>query len=473
MASAEQGRARRRIALAGLVAVTPFASASQAQQAGESLQLPEDSGARGDTLLGVPSLRLPRSDERLGDQDVSPIVPRQATRLHGTTVATRARPDFTAAGVRVRGMTLLPVASANTVYDSNVFGQPNGVDDVLANLRLSAVLRSNWSRHAAIVDGFVNQRVHARYRSENGLTYRIHADGRFDVGTETAVSAEFGRERVILRRSALAEVLSTRRPIRYALTAGSLGVRRDLGRWRASAVAYVGRYDFEDAERPDGRPFSQRFRSYNLYRGSAQLGYASGAGPVLFVQGIGELRRYDFPAPPIDRDSDSIEILVGMSSDITPLLRGRAAIGYLHANFRDPTIAGRGAVSFDVDLDYLATELTTVHLSGRRYFQNVSLAASPAVLNTDATLSAEHELLRNLILSGGVLYRRSSFTRTGGKGRAFGGEAGARLYVNRRLRIDGEVAAYNSRRIGNVGTGNVAAGNFNEIRASLGVSYGL
>lgn len=423
-----------------------------------------------DTLIGIPSLRLPRGDISGNSNDGSFVNTGSGRR--GATVATRARPDFDAAGIPVGGFTLFPVGSLAVTYDGNVFnGRQNRVGDVLANARLAAAMRSNWSRNQVVLSGFVNERAYATYTSESGVTYRAHVQGRYDIGADTKVTAEAGRERVFLQRTALTEVLSTRQPIRYDLTSGALGISRELGRLRASAQGYVARYNYNDAERIDGTPISQQFRSYDLYRGSLQLGYALDAGPVVFIQGIADARRYRFPALPIDRDSNTTEILVGLSSDITPLLRGRIGIGYIHADFKQATIANRGALSFDVDLDYLATELTTVHLSGRRYFQNVSVAVSPGVLNTEATLGVDHELLRNLILSGEILYRQTDFIASASSGSALGAEGRGQLFINRRLRANAALGYFYSHR-SNIIDSEISR-NTGQVQATVGLSFAL
>ncbi|RYF07745.1 MAG: hypothetical protein EOO77_25595, partial [Oxalobacteraceae bacterium] len=221
-----------------------------------------------------------------------------------------------------------------------------------------------------------------------------------------------------------------------------------------------------------GTPFSQRFRTYDLYRGSFQVGYALDAGPVVFVRGIADTRRYRFSAPPIDRDSNTIEVLAGLSSDITPLLRGRIAVGYISADFKQPNIPNRGAPSFDIDLDYLATELTTVHLSGRRYFQNVSLADSPGVLSTEAVIGADHELLRNLIVSGEILYRQTDFIASTSNGSALGAEGRGQFFVNRRLRLNGAIGYSYNRRSGFAADGQVL-NNSGQAQATIGLSFAL
>ncbi|RYZ41645.1 MAG: hypothetical protein EOP49_28790, partial [Sphingobacteriales bacterium] len=55
------------------------------------------------------------------------------------------------------------------------------------------------------------------------------------------------------------------------------------------------------------------------------------------------MRRFRLPRGPILRDADGIEVLGGVSSEITPLLRGRLGLGYIYADFKDPNIESRGA----------------------------------------------------------------------------------------------------------------------------------
>jgi hypothetical protein len=381
-------------------------------------------------VLGVSRLSLPRD---WAEEEVLEARERDYV-YRGVSVMMRKRPDYDPAGFRLGSFTLFPQLSARAGYDSNVFSQDDEKRDVVGTARATAELKSNWGRHALNLLGWVDERAYGKYTTESGITYRLRGDGRLDIGRDGNLTAKVGHERVFVRRGNTGELITTRRPARYWLTDGELVYQQMFGRLRTTLGGYAGRYDYQNAQTPGGAPLDLQYRDYALYRGMAEIGYASPAGPVLFVSAMGELRRFRVASAPILRDSDSYELLGGVQGAVTPLIRGRAAFGYLRADFKDPGVRSRGIFSFDVDLDYLVTELTTVRASGRRYYQNIAAATSPAGLNTDLRLGADHELLRNLILSASASYRATRYVELGTRAHSVGVDGGARWLLNRNLR---------------------------------------
>lgn len=458
---------RRRLLAAGLAScVAPALAHAQIAPpptGGGPGELPAASDRADAAPVGIRSLQLPQGETRGTDPvRVGPDL------VEGRTVLARRRSEYDPVGVQVGSFRLRPSVQARAGYDGNVYAQPDGVSDAYGVLRAAASLRSEWARHAVSLDGFVNELAYASSPTEDALTYRAHALGRLDIGPRSTLGLELNQERAVVRRGATAEVLRTRRPTRYQLSSANLNFQQGLNRLQASVTGYVGRYNYENARTPDGEPLNFGYRDYDLYRAQVELGYASGAGPLLFVSATEDLRRYRVNAAPLDRNSDITELLAGVASEITPLIRGRLGIGYVRANFKDQSIKSRGSFSFDADLDYLVTELTTVTFSARRYFTNVSARNSPSGLATQVELGADHELLRNLILSASASYRRTSYVATDTHSSSYELDGGARYYLSRQLRAD-FVVGYRDRK----GRPRPVPVDFGEVEGSVGLTFTL
>lgn len=420
----------------------------------------------GSGAIGTGSLRLPRGDTLSGTA-TGDLVVRPTGGGRGVTVMTRPRPDFDPIGIPVGAFTLRPQLTAGIGYDGNVYTQPGGVDDIFGLLRGAADLRSNWNRHTVSVGGYVSERAYASKTSESGLTYRAQAQGTLDIDRTTGIDFEMSHEHDFLQRGGTTELITTERPVRFNVTDSGLTLRKQFGRLRTDVAAYTAYFNFENARTPAGNVFSQQFRDYKLYRGRVGIGYASGAGPVLFASATGDLRRYRILSGPIIRGSNGGEFLVGVSSDITPLIRGRLGFGYIFADFADRTIGTRGAAAFDANIDYLATELTTVHFVARRFFQNVALVNAPAGLTTEYSVGADHELLRNLIVSGSASYRTTDYVRLNTQSSGYGVDGGARLFINRRLRADASIG-YRKRN-----NRQTLFGDYSEVVANVALTFGI
>lgn len=431
----------------------------QEPQAPGPVPLGADQGRPGGTPRDE-SLQLPEP----ADADLPGAVGDGVRR--GDTVLSRRRPEFDPPGVPVGPFTMNGLATAWLGYDTNVFRQSGGGDDAFGRLRLDTNLRSNYSRHAVLLDGFVDGRAFTSFSSEDAVTYGAHGQGRFDIDGRSSVTADVGYEHQIIDRGAVGEVLPTRSPIRYDITSASLSARRTFGRLTLDAAGLVSRFDYQDARSPAGLPVDQDFRDFSLYELRLDAAYGRGAGlAAFFVSVAGEARRFRLDAGPINRDSDVYEILGGVRGDITPLLRGQLGLGYIYGDFKDPSIDSIGALGINARLDYLITDLTTVRLSGRRQLQNVGSAISAASLTTQVALGVDHELLRNLILSADVGYQHADFVGEDRSSSRYTAGVQARYFVNRRWRLGAELD-YVSR---DVSTGEFS--DFSRIRASVSAGY--
>ncbi|WP_076072072.1 outer membrane beta-barrel protein [Sphingomonas montana] len=414
-----------------------------------------------------PTLRLPGTTT--GDVTALPAVGDPNGIDRGTTVSARRRPQYDPAGVRTGSFLFFPELTAGVGYEDNVYSEPNGRGDIYGRLRASGALRSTWGVHALAVDGYVDQRSYAKYDTEDAFTYGASASGKFDIDRTASLTGGVSHSRQVVDRSAVGEILTTRRPVRYDLTGASAGFSKDFGRLAVGVTGAVDRFDFLNARTQSGDVSDQQFRDYTRYSGGVEGSYGFGSGPRLYAAVNGELRRYRVQAPPITRDADIVEGLVGIRSEITPLIRGRLGVGYLHANFKDPTIPSQGALAIDANLDYLFSELTTFRLSARRYFQNVGLITAPATLNTEVQLRVDHELLRNVILSANARYVHGKYVDEDAAVNRWNVGVGGLWLVNRRIRMDAALD-YTARKSDRILIGNQKIDAF---RASVGVRYHL
>jgi hypothetical protein len=375
--------------------------------------------------------------------------PSDATR--GVTVLQRARPAFDAVGSRLAGFRLDAAASLQAGVDTNVYRVTDGPSDVFALGQAEASLRSDWNRHALEIEGNLR---HRRYSSEtlrNLTTYGIEAQGELDISPQARINGEISHRRDARDQFSAEEIAIVLRPVRFDQTSARLRGRYEGGRLVLSANGGYSHVDYESSATLNGVEQSLRDRDYNSFVAGGQVGYRVSAGAVAFVSASNEWRRYLVDATP-RRDSDALELLAGIESEITPLLFGRVALGFLRTRFSDPSVTSRDSFAIDTQLDYLVTELTTIRLTARRTLRDAALQTAPATLVTSVRLAADHELLRNLIVSPQIYYENADYIATTQSADLFGGGVDARWLINRRLR--GNVSVnYRTRATENVSAG--------------------
>jgi len=386
------------------------------------------------------------------DQDSALVTtsrPTETTR--GVTVIRRRRPDFDPVGSRIAGFRLDAGASLQAGVDTNVYRVDDGPSDIFALAQVDAALRSDWSRHAVEVAGVVRHRQFASETLRDLTTYGIEAQGQFDVSPRAQLNAEISHRRDARDQFSAEDVALVLRPVRFAESRARIQGRYETGRVVLSANGGYSHVDFQARATLDGVEQSLRDRDYDSYSLGGQVGYRFPRGAVAFVSASREWRRHPFDAVP-GRDADVLEVLTGVESEITPLLFGRIAVGYLQTDFRDPAVAPRDTFAIDTRLDYLVTELTTVRLTARRTLRDAALLVAPATLVTNVRLAADHELLRNLIVTPHVQYEKADLVDRDQSADLVGGGLDTRWLINRRLR--GTMSLnYRSRTTGNFPSG--------------------
>lgn len=352
----------------------------------------------------------------------------------GVTVMNRGRPDFDPVGIRTGGFTVFPALSAGVAATTSAV--PGGSsEDLAGTLEASAVARSNWARHALAVDGFLAHNSFLTYSSQDSTSWLARARGRLDVDRTDSITAEVANERVVEARGAVGELVRTGRPVRYIRTSAELNAQGSRGRLNALFRLAYRDQNFDNRNTVNGAVIDQGRRDNERYEATVELGYQPDMPRTVFFSATRSWREYRIETNP-SRDSREWEFLVGVKGEITPLLRGRFAVGYLAIDFDNPLFASKHAPSFDAQVEYLVTELTTINARARRYTRSVSSPTAPEVLATTLSVGADHEFLRNLILSATVLYQNADYFDSSAHDNLVGGELEARWLINRRWRAN-------------------------------------
>ena len=173
--------------------------------------------------------------------------------------------------------------------------------------------------------------------------------------------------------------------------------------------ATILRLDYDKTNTEGGPSISNSGRDRNVYAGSLQLGYELVPSYEVFVRGEGNSRDYDdrIAVGGVDRNSQGYNAVVGVALDLGGVTFGELYAGYLEQFYDTSTLTTTSAPTFGGTLTWNATTLTTLNARVVRVVQETtqtSPSGSPSsgILRTTGALSADHELLRNLILTAGI-----------------------------------------------------------------------
>jgi hypothetical protein len=429
------------------------AIAQTAQPAGPDMVLPEltlpqapppTNAYSGELMLGTTTapfivdedaggVALPgernRQDRLLARERYASRVPGEPRAI---SVLERRRPEFDPIGFSVGGFRLFPEL---TLGGGGTTDAPRGGGaDAFGHLRAAGVLRSQWGRHELALDGFADQRLYARNSDGNALAWLARGSGRLDVHDEDFVKGEAAVQRVVESRGTIGEIARTRSGNAHVRKSAEITGSMTRGRFVGKLRTGYEDYSYADVRLDDGTRVDQSFRNHRGYAIGGEVQYGFGGDfQSAFVSATKSWRRYDELSSP-RRDVDELELLAGFRGEITPLLRGQLALGYISADFQDPAVGSRHALGIDTRLQYLPTELTTLNFSATRKTRNVASARTPEAILTRFTFGADHELRRNLIISGSLLYENADYVESLAREHLIGAEASADLFANRNWR---------------------------------------
>jgi hypothetical protein len=99
----------------------------------------------------------------------------------------------------------------------------------------------------------------------------------------------------------------------------------------------------------------------------------------------------------------------GVGFDLTALLKGEVFVGYQSQSYDDPRLTSTGGIGGGIDLIWTPTRLTDVKASFVSQIAETSLGGVSGYYNRMFTLSAEHELRRNIILTAKAGYGNNAY----------------------------------------------------------------
>ena len=341
------------------------------------------------------------------------------------------RTAFQQQGIPVGSFRLFAEARATAAYNDNVlYGSPKPLADEIFTFAPSIDAKSQWTSHELDATAFLISNRYAKYSIENNDSYGIKQTGRVDVLRDLSISETAGYSHQVETEGTPGDLLGTSEYVQYNLANISSQVRKQFDRFGATLGVSTMIYRYDNLD-DDGVLVDQHFRDRNVEAGTARFAYETSPVSTVFVTGALNKVHYDNLSGGIDRGSHGYNVMVGMTFDISQILRGDVSVGYISQTFRDPIYPGFHGLDYSADLTYAPTALTSFRLSAKRSITDSSVAQVSGVLVSLAQLSVEHELLRNLLLSANASYTNYDYRGIDLTQNRWGFGAGARYKLSR------------------------------------------
>jgi hypothetical protein len=328
------------------------------------------------------------------------------------SVLDRPRPEYAALGLDVDSFRIYPELDTSLEYNDNIYAVPtNTTSDEIFHISPAATATSNWSRNqlAFFARGSFNEYVD--HSTEDTDNYAVGTSGRLDVTDYLGLAAGASYEHDSESRTSPNSPTEAVHPIQYDLTSAYLVGATEFTHVRLSARFDFQDYNYQNGQFPSGAPLYQMDRDYAVDTGTFRAEYALLPGASVFANiVVNHQQNYNLLLTDISRTNGGYEATVGTNFDITHLMRGEVFIGYLDQSFQNAAYKEISGVSLRGYVQYFPTELVTLTLSGTRIPVDSDIIGAGAYLDSNLSLRADYELLRNLLITGTVTYENDDYS---------------------------------------------------------------
>ena len=352
-----------------------------------------------------------------------------------TTVMDRSRPELDAQGIHAGGFVIVPSVDIVESYNDNVFATKNATrDDFVLQVRPEVRADSQWSNHKLQFRGAANVQRYADNSGENVENFDVGVTGRIDVQRDTNVTAGLQFEKLTEERGS-ADDANGNTPTEYTRGTASLAAMNRWNRVTVDAGAEIKNYNFDDVQTSVGTTVNNDDRDRNEFRINLRGSYEIQPEYRGFAELI--LSSADYSSAVDDnglkRDNDGYEIRVGTRLDITGLVFGDVFIGYINRDYDDTSLKSVGEMTAGANITWNVTPITTLTGDVKREISETTLANASGSLNSSVSGRVDHELLRNLILSGRLELSRDEFEGTSREDDNLRGMLQVRYLLNRNV----------------------------------------
>lgn len=355
--------------------------------------------------------------------------------LGGERVIEHNRAEWEPIGMPAGNFLFLPEASLDLTFASDISNDGDQAKgDLFATSRARIIMQSQLPRHVLDVSIDASFVTYLENTDQNYEDLRASVAGRVDIDAGNAVFAEARSNYTHDPRFNVDSPASAAEPIPAWTNYLEAGYVRDYGRLRLLVGAFGKSVDYSDVNADDGSTIDQDYRDQTSFGGYLRLHYRVSPGYSVFGAIGSERTEFWDDASSIGANWKST-VKSGVEWELDRLVRASFAAGYTLKDYDSPLKTNLGSMVWDARIDWLARPELNFNLEGGQKLEETTYSAASARLTTSAGISAEYELLRNVILSARAGVEQSEFLSTDREDLAWSARLGAQYLVNKNLKF--------------------------------------
>lgn len=315
-------------------------------------------------------------------------------------------PEYDSAGIQVGGFILKPALTFGETYNDNIYASNDKPkSDFISTIAPRAQLQSIWSRHYLRIDAGMEAGLYSAESGENYIDGGLSANGKLDVLRRLDLKAHAGIKRMHLPRGDPDFGSDWKSPPVVYYTQGGISSSYYMFRSLAQIGSNIGRQIYSDAELVQGGSEDMSINDCYLY--NIYTFFSSAIHPVMHPQFacVAEGGYYD--RSEARKDYCGYRIGAGAYIKVTWLTSLYVFAGYISRDNYD--LEDYSGWWWRVKVQWDPTEIMSVNLYSRSAITGTTNNESSGVYNITSGLSADHTVLRNILVGVFIEYIRNFY----------------------------------------------------------------
>jgi hypothetical protein len=249
------------------------------------------------------------------------------------------------------------------------------------------------------------------YPNHSGLNQtdaNLVTTGHYDIDHSTQLWGAFRAAYLHVGVGTLTSPAGAVEPTPYSVVSGNLTLRKELGRFTTVIGAQLDDYNFGSTRAQDGSIINQDSRSGPIYTAYGRVSYAFSEKSAFFTSV--EANRRDLQGTPAESlQSSGYRALAGFDIELTHLIKGEIAGGYLKQHFMASSTGNVEGPAYRAMLTWSPSRLVDVHFNAEQTVTEASDTSSTGILANALQAGVDYEFRPNVILSTAAIFEKDNF----------------------------------------------------------------
>jgi hypothetical protein len=326
-----------------------------------------------------------------------------------TPVSTRTYPEYEPVGIRNGSWMFNPALTGGGFYDSNVFSANTGAQGDVAG-QIGAGLRAHtlWERHGLDIQATTLNTTYSHFNTLDQTDSSLKANGHYDIDNTTTFLGGFQAAYLHEGVGTLTSPAGAIQPTPYSLFSADGTLRKEFGRASVSFGTRVDSYNYGSVLAQNGTTINESARDGQVYTAHGRFDYSFSEKAQVFTAVEGNIRDLQ-GTPTLSMSSNGYRVMSGVDLEITHLITGEFAGGYMAQRFDASSIGNIEGPTYRAMLTWSPTRLIDVHFNAEQVVTETSDTTSTGVRASALQLGFDYEFRRNITLSVATTYERDNF----------------------------------------------------------------